>query len=282
MKATSPALAPAAAALLGFALLIIQACFPLPPHLRRTPMPASVLKPHEAAGGFHGGYNVQGATPRFGRGQYQGDGLGMDGAEASMRMQSGLPYGLEWHMGMGAPDLIPFSGVRYQALGRNWAHGPFVTLEAGLNAVPDLHGGLALGAAFGPVEPYAAWRAGRFGSFDQNPYWEGAAGLAWRWKELRLSAQYGYRQHSLDGRPLAQGGTVALDFLSRVRSQGPASHEPPAQAPGSNDPCFADRPYDESSPEQWEAYAVCVERQGNAAGAATLRRYAARLRGESR
>lgn len=269
---------PIAAALLGFGLLLAQACFPLPPQFRRAPMPASVLKQGEASGALHLGYNVQGVPQRHAFGEFTGAGFNTEGKEGSLYSRIGLPHGFEGHIGVGGPDLIPYLGLRYALLGRDWAHGPFVTLESGVNAVPDLYGGAALGAALGPIEPFVSARAGNYASLREHPYYEGAAGLAWRWKKGAFIAQYAGRQDGLDGHALAQGASVALELLTPSGPTPALEAQDASQRQEDADPCFADRPQNVYDPGQWEAYSACQEKTGNSEGAARSRDYAKHLR----
>jgi hypothetical protein len=267
-----------AAALLGAGLLLAQACMPLPPPFRRVPMPASVLGPGEASGALHYGFNAQGVGARRNYGEFQANGIDTTGQEGSFYTRIGMPRGFEAQLGVGGPDLIPYAGLRYALLGAERPRGPFLTLESGLTAVPDLHGGIALGAALGSVEPYVALRAGNYASLKEHPYYEEAAGLAWRWDGGRVIAQYGGRQDGLDSHALAQGAALALELTAPAGGHAKAEAAAASQKLADGDPCSPMRPQNVYEPGQWEAYADCQGKMDNAGGAARSRGFAKQLR----
>jgi hypothetical protein len=264
------------------ALLAATACMPPPPAFRRVPLPASVMPKGQSAMDLYLGYNVQGMPERSSHGEFQGSGFNLGGAEGSFGVRTGLPHGLELGGGLGTPDLIPYGELRWQVLGQGWAHGPFLTVEGGANAVPDLHAGLAVGAALGPVEPFVAWRAGNWMSLQpEHPYWEGAGGLALSWSAGRLVLQYSERQDSLDRRVLAQGLGLALELWPQGMGSEPRSRRyryDPDTAAQAQRTCKGARPLDPFDPAQWDAYADCLVLEGDSQDADAAWAYAKKLR----
>jgi len=171
---------------------------PAPPQLQRIPLPAQVLPAGAVGWGVHWGSNTDSSI------------AGNNEASTWFRASLG-ESGVEPVFGLAGPNFIPYLDLRVQLMGLGWTYGPFATLELGGDLMPSRHAGLALGAAWGPLSPFAAFRVGR--SLDKN-YYEGSAGISLALRDgFSVNAGVARRINMENyGDRLANTATVALDW----------------------------------------------------------------------
>lgn len=161
----------------------------IPPAATRQPYSARVLAPGVGRSGFHLDQMRAGAQAQ--RYQYPLDNEGRATGAGVFSTWGLPPGGLEVGGGFVYPFFVPYFQMRYQALGQGWDYGPFLTLEAGLNMIPDLHAGLVLGGAFSEqIDLHAAYRLGKHLDRDYGEWSGGFTVRATNYLDIGVGGAY--------------------------------------------------------------------------------------------
>ena len=159
--------------------------------------------------------------------------------QGSMVMHLPLAPGWDMQTGFSVPWATPFMGLRYEILGQQWDHGPFVTFESMATAVPDLSAGLSVGAKIADFEPFVYARSGQFLALD---YYEGGAGVVLPpIGVLHISGSVSSRINQSDHSDVqVTTAGVALEFVFGPRKNSPQKRRRKRRKETEEDPAEGD------------------------------------------
>jgi hypothetical protein len=254
----------------------------VPPSLHRPVIPARILDPGQGRSGVELGVLESRDDSR--NDIYPYDANARVTAVGILTRWGLAPGGAEIGGGLDYPFFIPSVFVRYQPLGRDWPFGPWLTLEAGADAMPDYHAGASLGLGLGQLELWGAYQGGLVldrgyselslgGTLHAARRMDVGGGLSWRRYDtdpgeqtVRLSVRvdFGNASNPLEG-DQKTGGATAEQLLEQKRYKAAAqAYEDELEA------------YPEDV-ARWKGYATALEELGLVSRARLARQRAMKI-----